>query len=227
MSPELSQWLSGKEPACHARDVAGVGDSIPGLGRFPWRRKWQPTPVFLPGESPGQRSLVGYSPWGRKRVRHDLGTKNNKNLSPHSSQGIKNVWQWHSAEMDLPSQSLRNLLGWWTLCPWRNPPPLAPTWSSGHLQNHLYAEHPFLWPVFILTPTSRKSCDGTGTGNRGSYKVTEITGLFEEKIKRDPKEGMWYFPGGPVVKALPSNAVVSIPDQGTKISWSSWPKNRT
>ena len=35
-------------------------------GRFPWRRKWQPTPVFLPGESHGQRSLVGYSPQGRK-----------------------------------------------------------------------------------------------------------------------------------------------------------------
>ena len=31
-----------------------------------WRRKWQPIPVFLPGESHGQRSLVGYSPWGRK-----------------------------------------------------------------------------------------------------------------------------------------------------------------
>ena len=31
-----------------------------------WRRKWQPTPVFLPGESHGRRSLVGYSPWGRK-----------------------------------------------------------------------------------------------------------------------------------------------------------------
>ena len=31
-----------------------------------WRRKWQPTPVFLPGKSDGQRSLVGYSPWGRK-----------------------------------------------------------------------------------------------------------------------------------------------------------------
>ena len=31
-----------------------------------WRRKWQPTPVFLPGESHGQRSLAGYSPWGLK-----------------------------------------------------------------------------------------------------------------------------------------------------------------
>ena len=33
---------------------------------YNWRRKWQPTPVFLPGESHGQRSLVGYSPWGCK-----------------------------------------------------------------------------------------------------------------------------------------------------------------
>ena len=31
-----------------------------------WRRKWQPTPAFLPGESPGQKNLVGYSPWGHK-----------------------------------------------------------------------------------------------------------------------------------------------------------------
>ena len=44
---------------------AGEPGSIPGLGRFPWRRKWQPTPVFLPGKSYGQRTLVGYSPWGR------------------------------------------------------------------------------------------------------------------------------------------------------------------
>ena len=37
----------------------------------PWKSKWQCTPVFLPGKSYGQRSLVGYSPWGCKRVRHD------------------------------------------------------------------------------------------------------------------------------------------------------------
>ena len=34
----------------------------------PWRRKWQPTPVFLPGKSLGQRSLAGYSPWDRKEL---------------------------------------------------------------------------------------------------------------------------------------------------------------
>ena len=43
--------------------------SVPGSGRFPWRRKWQPAPAFLPGESHGQRSLAGYSPWVRKETR--------------------------------------------------------------------------------------------------------------------------------------------------------------
>ena len=37
----------------------------PWFGKIPWRRAWQPTPVFLPGKSHGQRSLAGYSPWGR------------------------------------------------------------------------------------------------------------------------------------------------------------------
>ena len=39
-----------------------------------WRRKWQPTPISLPGESHGRRSLVGYSPRGSQRVRHDWAT---------------------------------------------------------------------------------------------------------------------------------------------------------
>ena len=49
---------------------AGEVGSIPGLGGS-LGRKWQPTLVFLPGESHGQRSLVGYSPWGR----HSLATE--------------------------------------------------------------------------------------------------------------------------------------------------------
>ena len=43
---------------------AGDTGSIPGLGRFSERRKWQPTPGFLPGKSHAQGSLAGYSPWG-------------------------------------------------------------------------------------------------------------------------------------------------------------------
>ena len=55
----LPRRLSGKESARQCRRRVGVG-------KIPWRRKWQPTPVFLPGKSHGQRSLVGYSPWGCK-----------------------------------------------------------------------------------------------------------------------------------------------------------------
>ena len=56
-----------------AANVGDPGDAVlsPGLGRSPSpSRKWQPTPVFLPRKSRGQRSLAGYSPWGCE-VRHD------------------------------------------------------------------------------------------------------------------------------------------------------------
>ena len=47
----------------------------PLVRKIPWRRKWQPSLVFFPGESHEQRSLMGYSPWGSKRVGQDLATK--------------------------------------------------------------------------------------------------------------------------------------------------------
>ena len=53
-----------KESVCDAGDT-GYAGSIPGSGRSPRRMAWQPTPLVFPGESHGQRSLVGYSPWGR------------------------------------------------------------------------------------------------------------------------------------------------------------------
>ena len=57
-----------KESSCQA----GNTQVCSLVGKILWRRKWQPIPVFLPGKSHGQGSLVGYSSWGRKRVRHDL-----------------------------------------------------------------------------------------------------------------------------------------------------------
>ena len=58
----LPWWCSGKESAsqCSRHRVN------PWIGKIPWRRKWQPTPVHLPGKCHGLRSLVGYSPWGCK-----------------------------------------------------------------------------------------------------------------------------------------------------------------
>ena len=58
----FSWWLSGKESACNAGDPG----LIPGSGRSLGERKWLPTPLFLPGEPQGQRSLAGYSPWSCK-----------------------------------------------------------------------------------------------------------------------------------------------------------------
>ena len=55
---------SGKEPTCQCRSERCGFD--PWVGKIPWRRAWQPTPVLLSRESHRQRSLVGYSPWGRK-----------------------------------------------------------------------------------------------------------------------------------------------------------------
>ena len=55
----LPRWYSDKEFACQCRRC--IFD--PWVGKIPWRRAWQPTPVLLPGESHRQRSLAGYSPW--------------------------------------------------------------------------------------------------------------------------------------------------------------------
>ena len=49
-------------------EAAGDTGSIPGLGRFPWSRKWQPVPVFLPGGPHGQKSLADCSPWGCREL---------------------------------------------------------------------------------------------------------------------------------------------------------------
>ena len=58
-----------KNPPENAGNVKRHGFNL-WVRRILWRRAWKPTPVFLPGESHGQRSLVGYGPWGL-RVGHD------------------------------------------------------------------------------------------------------------------------------------------------------------
>ena len=79
----------------------------PWVGKLPWRRAWQPTPVFLPEESHGQRSPAGYSPWGLKEL--DTTEQLNDNittcvhnpteLSRRHSQSV--LAGWGQAELDL------------------------------------------------------------------------------------------------------------------------------
>ena len=59
----LPWWLSGKESCqCKRREYD------PWVRKISWRRKWQPTPVFLPGEFHGRGNLAGYSPWGHTEL---------------------------------------------------------------------------------------------------------------------------------------------------------------
>ena len=64
----FSMWHSGKESAWQCRKYKRCAFN-PWVRNIPWRRKWQPIPVLLLGKSHGQKSLVGYSPWGH-RVGH-------------------------------------------------------------------------------------------------------------------------------------------------------------
>ena len=74
LSSSTTKWLSDKESACQCRRRR----FNPWVGKIPWRREWQLTPVSLLEKSYGQRSLAGYSPWGGKRVGNDLATKTTK-----------------------------------------------------------------------------------------------------------------------------------------------------
>ena len=62
----------------------------PWVGKIPWRREWQPIPIILPEESYGQRSLVGYSPWDRKR----LDTTDDQHLLPLWLSGASTEGKW-------------------------------------------------------------------------------------------------------------------------------------
>ena len=63
----LPRWLFGKEFACQYR-THKRNRFVPWGGKVHWMRKWQPTPVFLPRKSHGQRNWVDYNPWGHKEL---------------------------------------------------------------------------------------------------------------------------------------------------------------
>ena len=75
--------------------------SIPGSGKIPWSKKWQPTPVFLPVKSHGQRSLASYRPWGHKELDMTeyacmyIHTHTHTHTHTHKDFGHKRNWfQW-------------------------------------------------------------------------------------------------------------------------------------
>ena len=106
-------WLIGKESACQ-RKRCGFD---PWVRKIPWRRKWQPIPVFLPGKFDGQRSLAGYSPQGHKKS--NTTAKLNTHMHTHththglywlmslSSHHFLEAFHWWAYTMGGPSSSYR------------------------------------------------------------------------------------------------------------------------
>ena len=95
-------WLSGKESACNAGDVC----LIPGSERSPVEGNDNPLQytVFLPGKSHGQGSPMGYSPWGCKRVGHNLATKQQQiyiDIAP-PSMGFSRQEYWSGVPLPSP-----------------------------------------------------------------------------------------------------------------------------
>ena len=101
----LPRWLSGKESVCQCKRCG----FCPWVQKILRRRKWHPTLVFLTGEFHGQRSTLGYSPWGCKESdnwRRPLLLKNN----PESIEKVKNMQsrRWKDREPVQDAQYLKN-----------------------------------------------------------------------------------------------------------------------
>ena len=108
----LSRWCRGKESNCQCRSCRRRGFD-PLVGNIPWRRKWEPSPVFLPGKIPWtERSLVGYNAWGCKEsdMTEQLSTHEwvSRQLQFGNSSQIKNLevqiqikWQNNKSETKL------------------------------------------------------------------------------------------------------------------------------
>ena len=81
MVKQLYGYLQASLAAQTVKSLSAVQETW--VGKIPWRREWQPTPVFLPGESHGWRSLVGYSP------KHCKGSDTTERLHTHGVLKVK------------------------------------------------------------------------------------------------------------------------------------------
>ena len=101
----LSRYLSAKESAWqHRKHKRPRFD--PWVRKISWGRKWQPTPVFLPGKFHGQRSLVGYSPWGHKKL--DM----TEWMSMYTRWGMWDLVLRPRIELELPALEARSFNHW-------------------------------------------------------------------------------------------------------------------
>ena len=103
-SEKIQGFHGGSDDKESARNTGDLG-SIPGSGRFPWRREWQPTLVFLPGKCHGQRSLVGYTVHGVTKSWIQLTNTLRRFKSYEAISGQEGIWK---LKIILLSKTTRN-----------------------------------------------------------------------------------------------------------------------
>ena len=218
------QWRSGKEFACNAGDVG----SGPWVRKIPWRREWQPTSVFLPGESHGQRSLAGYSPWGCKES-NTVEQLSNENEPLGAADHLLRV---HFSDNCL-SQPIANLSLWTASSPQTkffhpclralailsdckslpgpsaNPTSHTHCWTTASQSLHLCIPVTSSGKPSLTTPSPRWGFPDSSVGKESACNA-EDPGLIPG-LGRSPGEGIgyslqysWASPAALLVKNLPS-----------------------
>ena len=136
-----------KNPLANAGDTRDLG-SIPRSGGFPWKRKRQPTPVFLSGKFHGQKSLMGHGPWG-SRVWWNWVTEHTQTVTRTSARLWRRVFQaewrvgrgrWRQV-LNVKKKKKKNIYsaaphlscGMWDLVPWPGIEPWPLHWEHGVL----------------------------------------------------------------------------------------------
>ena len=159
--------LSGKEPACQSRRCG----FNPWVGKIPWRRKWKPTPVFLPGKSHGQKSLAGYSPWGHKES--DMTEQlNNNNSKMRLWQGGKGFFIMRSTFKNIYADCLKKK---------ENKRYGAEMWSEWHKELRIETTQLFVW---LLRRLSGK--ESACQSKRGRFNPWGGKSLWRRKWKPTP-----------------------------------------
>ena len=88
----------------------------PWVGKILWKRKRQPTPVFLPGKSFAQRSLTGCSPWGRRKIRHNLVTHTHTHPTSPSCQDSRHLQSTRVYSLEVLPPALEQCFSALNLC---------------------------------------------------------------------------------------------------------------
>ena len=178
------QACESGEPACQCRRHG----FDPWVGKIPQRRKWQPTPVLLPGESHGLRSLAGCSPWGRQ----ESDTTEGQNHHHNGVEREKESYRWRQKCGPVRSAALRRGPRWGALLCWGDS--AHPKFLPGRLQASQTAGCGSTVRVEAGDGPARTAAAETGDtscspGAAGQQSPEEGQGPAEESRGRAPDKG--------------------------------------